>query len=291
MTHILNKVLKDDNYGVSGKNANPSVFYKITDYSLIRPDPKEDSINYSVTIAAYMNSGGTMGTGNALDVKVQLSLANTGYIIFDSYIKDGVTWTGQGDSTPCGTVTLTGTISVADEGAQTVKFLAYRPSQSGDAISSSNPAPGKTIGSGEVVTSSYTMNFPEKVIPEPDPEPEDPITAIGNVNIGQSWVACEIRVCAIGEGYIGVGNSSEYYDEQDFHETVLDEYGVSYVDEPDRFYATREATPGYPLSGVIEDNLIAWKEECEKYGDGNAWALYMKSDNVKQWMDCEITSL
>lgn len=161
MADILNQALKDANYNVTNKNKNPAVYYKITSYSLTRPDPTSDDIQYSVTVSAFMNSGGSMGSGTPLDLKIQLSILNGG-IIFDKYIKQSSSWSGRGDSTATATVTFTGTTNIVAEGTQTIKFLGYRPNQNSDVISSSNPAPGTTIGSGEVVNSSYTMNFPAK---------------------------------------------------------------------------------------------------------------------------------
>lgn len=279
MADILNQALKDANYGVSGKNANPSVYYKITAYSFTRPDPTTDDIEYSITIASYMNSGGSMGSGTPLDLKVQLQAVSSGNIIFDKYIKQSASWTGKGDNTACAVITLTGTANLIAEGAQTIKFMAYRPNQNGDVIDSSNAAPGKTIGSGEIVNSSYTMNFPTKSI-----EPTEPYY----VNINSTWIPCAIKVNVVGEGYLDLGLTSDYYDLADFNQSMYEKYNVGPQGEPELFTAVQSGH--YPDYGIpvesVPDN--AWGGYN---GTVVAWELYMKSNNVKQWVGCELTPM
>ena len=284
MADILNQALKDANYGVSGKNANPKIFYTITAYSFTRPDPISDDIEYSVTVAAFMNSGGSMGSGTPLDLKIQLSVLNNG-IIFDKYIKQSVSWSGRGDSTATATVTFTGHTNLVAEGTQTVKLIGYRPNQTGDVISSSNSAPGKTIGSGEVVNSSYTMNFPAKSIepdPTPDPEPEEQFNY--HVNIDNNWTPCAVKVCIIGEGYVFLGYATDFSDLQDFDMMMYERYGIYGLDLDVAVVQsdTDLDRPG-PHAGL---------EVIAEWGPDSApWEIYMKSDNVKQWVDCTIQSL
>ena len=112
-----------------------------------------------------------------------------------------------------------------------------------------------------------------------------------SVNINKTWVPCTIKVNVVGEGYICVGESKDHRDLQDFDYYMANEYGINVQGNEDMFYATQGDLPGYPLIEVENDGLIAWEEECNMYGDNNSWTLVMKSNNVKQWVDCTIQSL
>lgn len=353
MVDILNQALKDANYGVSGKNANPSIYYKITAYSLTRPDPTANNIQYSITVASYMNSGGSMGSGTPLDIRLQLSVGN--YVICNKYLKQSTSWSGKGDSTATSTITLTGTAEVPISGTQTVKFLAYRPDQSGDVISSSNLPAGTSIGSGEVINSSYTMNFPEKQpstytvtydanegtnapqaqtgnygysISITNEQPTrigyefvgwntaidgsgtwyysggDYINSISitlyaqwelityNVNVDNTWAPCVIKVNVVGEWYLCVGFSEDFESVAAFNQYMYEEYGMYLQDNEDKFYCSYMDINKWDDEEVVpyldRADFITWGDENPSYAVYQY--LYIKSDNVKHWVNCAIKS-
>ena len=108
------------------------------------------------------------------------------------------------------------------------------------------------------------------------------------VNIGNTWVPCEVKVRTIGEGYVFLRYTSYYRDLQEFAEFIYDNYGFYIQDDSSMFYIARgEYPPRGKLDDVINDDSI-WGQDA--YGI-NDYDLYMKLDNVKQWVDCEIRSI
>lgn len=336
MADILNQALKDANYGVSGKNSGPAVYYKITSYSMTRPSATSDTINYSIKLDAYMSKGGFMSAASNMTLTLSMYAgANKEYTICSAKTIKSTSdsWRSSSDTSPVKSgITVTGTFNAPNlSGDVPVWFITERTN-------------GTTIGSGEVTNSSYTMNFPakqytityeanggtggpssqtfnynsgEKIstqIPTKTgytfiawqrkdattytlspgasiPYDWGSFTLVAqweplpyNVNINSTWVPCTIKVNVVGEGYIYVGESEDYQDIADFNSSMFEQYGIGPQDDDSIFYATRGDIPGFPFTDIA--NAIVWGQEAYDYGSG--YSLYMKSDNVKQWVDCTI---
>ena len=91
----------------------------------------------------------------------------------------------------------------------------------------------------------------------------------------------------IGDIYVYVGESEDYQDIADFNSSMFEQYGIGPQDDDSIFYATRGDIPGFPFTDIAND--IVWWQEAHVNNSG--YSLYMKSDNVKQWVDCELQSL
>ena len=336
MADILNQSLKDANYGVSGKNANPAVYYKITAYSMTRPSATSDTINYSIKLDAYMSKGGFMGAYSNMTLTLSMYAgANKEYTICSAKTIKSTSdsWRSSSDTSPVKSgITVSGTFTAANlSGDVPVWFITERTN-------------GTTIGSGEVTNSSYTMNFPAKSYtvtfdanggttanPSSITKPSNaelgtlPTTSrtgytfngwytaktggtkistttkvTGNVtyyaqwepmhnyvNINNTWVPCTIKVNVVGEGYIYVGESEDYPDIANFNQSMYEQYGIGPQDDDSIFYATRGDIPGFPFTDIAD--AIVWGQEAYDYGSG--YSLYMKSDNVKQWVECTVQGL
>lgn len=99
-----------------------------------------------------------------------------------------------------------------------------------------------------------------------------------SVNINNTWVPCTIKVNVVGEGYIYIGSTEDYQGPEDLDHDVWDRYNISVQDNEDLFYITRDEERWSSLADSM--SMIHWFVPD--------YYIYMKSNNVKQWVDCTI---
>lgn len=181
---IQNQWIYDDNYDAGGKNNNPAVKYKITNYEFVRQTKDPKTIDYSITMIANLKDSGyhLPAIGYNINLRLALALEGGSIQILDQLIKNNVQW-DNGDNA---IGTISGTFESTVGGNITILFESTRPQQE-------NP---DAIGSGEVTNSEYTVYIP--------PYPYYILTDDGwmpctiklnslQINNLQQWVNCETQ--------------------------------------------------------------------------------------------------
>lgn len=237
-----------------------SIQYTVTVTNIVRSN---SNVTYTFSIKPkireYTNiNSNEYFAGEEIRGNITIGSVSSGNFVVHA---SGVRWEGLQDITP---ITKTLTITENNESTE-LPFRFY----------TSRSSTGKT-GVVNTGASAYTIQT-LAIIQTPY-----------NVNINNAWASCTIKVNVVGEGYEYIGLTSDFRDLQSCDEDMYYQYGIPLQGNEDIFTAVQ--TGHYPEYGVSVDSIPdnSWGGYD---GEIVPWELYMKSNNVKQWVDCTIQGI